>query len=147
MKIILTTIILLISMPAQAAVGRFMFVSGTVKVTAKSGEIREAKKGGEVDQGDTISTASASTAQIRMDDGAFLAVRPGSEVRLDRYVFQGKPGDNSSVSLIKGGFRAVTGLIGKNNPRNDLVRTPTATIGIRGTDHEVMYIPPQGIQP
>ncbi len=129
---------------AQASVGEFMFVSGTVTVKSSTGQSRQAKKGQEVDLGDTVSTSTASTAQIRMSDGGFLAVRPQSEIRVDSYSFHDKRSDNSTISLVKGSFRAITGLIGKNNPRNDLVRTPTATIGIRGTDHEVAYIPPKG---
>jgi len=34
----------------------------------------------------------------------------------------------------------VTGKIGKRFPQNDLVRTRTATIGVRGTDHEATVI-------
>jgi hypothetical protein len=43
--------------------------------------------------------------------------------------------------LVKGGFRAITGMIGHTNKDNYKIETPTATIGIRGTDHEPMFIP------
>lgn len=39
--------------------------------------------------------------------------------------------------LLKGGFRTVSGLIGKANPQDYRVSTPVATIGIRGTDYYV----------
>ncbi len=124
----------------QAAVGHFLFVSGNVRVISKTGQAQDAKRGGDVDVGDTISTGSASTAQLKMVDGAFLAVKPQSELRLDSYVYRGNRSDNSTVSLVKGGFRAITGMIGKNNPQNDIAKTPTATIGIRGTDYEAVYV-------
>ena len=38
-------------------------------------------------------------------------------------------------SLLKGGFRTVSGLIGKINHEDYSVATPVATIGIRGTDY------------
>ncbi|HEY1076206.1 MAG TPA: hypothetical protein VGE51_05915 [Fontimonas sp.] len=41
--------------------------------------------------------------------------------------------------LLKGGFRAVSGLIGKADPAEYRVNTPVATIGIRGTDYWVVY--------
>jgi hypothetical protein len=41
-------------------------------------------------------------------------------------------------SLLKGGFRSVSGLIGKLNPDEYRVATPVATIGIRGTDYLVV---------
>ncbi|MFH0934695.1 MAG: FecR domain-containing protein, partial [Pseudomonadota bacterium] len=41
---------------------------------------------------------------------------------------------NMLVSVLKGSLRFVTGLLGKHNPKAVGIRTPTATIGIRGTD-------------
>src|SRR5690606_26622616 len=49
---------------------------------------------------------------------------------------EAEPEDNAFFRLLKGGFRAVTGLIGKNDRERFRVRTPVATIGIRGTDFE-----------
>lgn len=40
--------------------------------------------------------------------------------------------------LMRGGFRAVSGLIGKANPNDYRIDTPVATIGIRGTDYVVV---------
>ncbi|MDX1444428.1 MAG: FecR domain-containing protein, partial [Gammaproteobacteria bacterium] len=45
-------------------------------------------------------------------------------------------GGNAVFRLLKGGFRAITGLIGRDNKENFKVRTPVATIGIRGTNFE-----------
>lgn len=44
--------------------------------------------------------------------------------------------------LLRGGFRAVSGLIGKANPNDYQVSTPVATIGIRGTDYIVRLVDP-----
>ena len=44
--------------------------------------------------------------------------------------------------LLKGGFRAVTGLVGRRDRSNYRVATPVATIGIRGTDYVVVMIDP-----
>lgn len=43
------------------------------------------------------------------------------------------------LRLLKGGFRAVSGLIGKADPAEYRINTPVATIGIRGTDYWVVY--------
>jgi hypothetical protein len=43
--------------------------------------------------------------------------------------------------LVKGSFRSITGWIGKNNPARYKIITPTATAGVRGTDHEPLVIP------
>lgn len=131
------------SSAAYAAAGNFQFVAGEVKVLDRTGVERLVKKGESVDEGDTIVTAPSASAQIRMVDGGFIAVRPDSHMKFETYTFNGKQdgSERSIISLIKGGFRAITGLIGKLNKDNYQIKTPGATIGIRGTDHEPMYIP------
>ena len=86
-----------------------------------------------------------------INDGGLMAVRANTQVKLDQYVFNGREDGNerSLLSLIKGGFRTITGLIGNRNKDNYRIVTPNATIGIRGTDHEPVVIPagaPGGFQ-
>jgi hypothetical protein len=68
-----------------------------------------------------------------------MSLQPETTLRIDNYRFE--RGDDGSergfLSLLKGGFRTVTGLIGKRNKANYQVNTPTATIGIRGTEFAV----------
>jgi len=127
----------------HAEAGHFLFVYGKVSVTASNGTARQAAKGMKVQEGETIASGLSGAAQLRMEDGAFLAVRPNTVLRLDTYAYKenGRKAQ-STISLLKGTFRAITGKIGNNHPQNDLVKTPVATIGIRGTDHEPAYIPP-----
>ena len=134
-----------ISQPAYAAVaGHVQFVSGNVEVTNPAGQSRQAQKGDAINEGDTLTSAQKSSAQIKMQDGGFVAVRPDTTLKFDRFVFAGKEdgSEKSFFSLFKGGFRAVTGLIGRINKQNYKVTTPAATIGIRGTDHETFLIAP-----
>jgi len=46
------------------------------------------------------------------------------------------------LSLLKGGMRAVTGLLGKRSPTSFRVGTPSATIGIRGTTFHAEVVTP-----
>lgn len=126
------------------AAGSVQFVIGDVKLITKAGATRALVKGAEVDEGDRIVTASGSSAQIRMVDGGFIAVRPNTNMAFDTYHYSGKDDGtgNAILSLLQGGFRAITGIIGHTNKQNYLIRTQTATIGIRGTDHEPMVILP-----
>ncbi|MBU3902609.1 MAG: FecR family protein [Gammaproteobacteria bacterium] len=128
---------------AQAAIaGKVQFVHGNVKVTT-SGVTRLLKKGDGISEGDSISTAVASSAQVKMQDGGFVAIRPNTQMKFDKFVFNGKQdgSERSFFTLLKGGFRAVTGLIGSRNKHNYSIKTPSATIGIRGTDHESFVVP------
>jgi len=123
--------------------GKFQFVIGEIKVISSAGIERRPVKGDSFNTGDTIFTGAGGTAQIRMGDGGLMAIRANTQLRLDQYVFNGREDGNerSLLSLVKGGFRAITGLIGNRNKDNYRILTPSATIGIRGTDHEPVVIP------
>ncbi len=136
---------LLLAFPAYAGeAGRFQFVNGTVSVLDAAGKSRPARKGETLNEGDTVVTAPGSSAQVRMSDGGFMAVRPDTRLKVDQYRYAGKEdgSEKGLVSLVKGGFRTITGAIGRTNKENYRISTPAATIGIRGTDHEPVHIPP-----
>jgi hypothetical protein len=94
-------------------------------------------KGLELREGDRLTTADGSSAIIKLQDGTRMTVRPNSELVISQYHFKENAPDNSMLmQLVRGGFRAVTGLISKGSPSAARVQTSTATIGIRGTDFD-----------
>ena len=126
----------------DAVAGRFIAVTGEVKVLGSNGVTRSAERNGEFRQGDSIVTGANSLAQLRMSDGGAVSVRPDTQLKLEGYRFMG-PDDresNFAVSILKGGFRALTGLIGRNNRQNVRVSTSSMTLGVRGTDFEVVHV-------
>jgi hypothetical protein len=131
--------------------GQVQFVAGDVRIVDAAGNQRVAQKGQNISEGETVITAAGSSAQLRMIDGGILALRPETQIKVDTYVFKGKEdgSENALLSLVKGGLRTITGLIGHENKEKLKLRTPTATIGIRGTDHEpiVLIEPPAGSPP
>lgn len=136
---------------AFASVGALQFTFGDVRIRDAAGQTRAVKKGDAINQGDTILTGGGASAQLRMIDGGILAVRPDTELKVDTYRYAGKEDgtENAFMSLVKGGFRTITGAIGRTNKDNYRIGTPSATIGIRGTDHEPLFVPPvtTGTQP
>jgi hypothetical protein len=104
----------------------------------------EIKKGEAVNEGDTLLSSPSAYAQIRMEDGGMVAMRPDTRLKIDRFTFDGHQDgtERSFFSLFKGGFRAITGQIGKKNKANYRITTPATTIGIRGTDHETFVVTP-----
>jgi hypothetical protein len=100
----------------------------------------------EVQEGDVIATADNSYARVKFSDGTDAVLRPSTQVKIDRFNFEEqKPqGDGMVLSLLKGGMRAVTGLLGRRNPAAVRVATPSATIGIRGTTFTAQMVPPGG---
>jgi hypothetical protein len=147
MKLSLLSAALLIYLPfslwAGELAGKVDFVSGEVTITQESGQKHQLKMGDNVNTGDTLTSAANSEAHIHMQDEAYLALRANSRVLIKNYQAQNKPSDNSALQLFKGSLRIVTGWIGQQYPKNYKVNTPTATIGVRGTDHEPLYIAPE----
>src|SRR5882762_8326070 len=139
----LIVLLALLSAPglASAQAGRFLLAVGDVVVARGQAEIRAAT-GTPVRSGDTIRVGPASNAQIRLADESIVGLRPGTIFRLDEFAYsgQGDGNERSLFTLLKGGFRTVTGAIGRLHSRERYaVRTPTATIGIRGTHYTVVH--------
>ena len=123
-----------------APAARVEFAIGDVQVVASGGQVRAARKGTEVNTGETVST-NAGRAQLRFSDGAYVSLQPQSEFRIDDYRFEGKAdgSERGIFSLLKGGLRTITGLVGRTNKQNYQVNTAVATIGIRGTEYTIAY--------
>lgn len=123
-----------------APAARVDFAIGDVKVLGPNGQSRTAAKGAQIEQGETISTNNGR-AHLRFTDGAYVSLQPESEFRIDQYRYDGKQDGNEKgfFSLVKGGLRTITGLVGRNNKNNYQVTTSVATIGIRGTEYTIQY--------
>ncbi|HMA90790.1 MAG TPA: FecR family protein [Burkholderiales bacterium] len=119
---------------ALANVGRVEFVTGDVTAVSAAGQRRALARGEELSQGDIIHT-NAGRAQIRFADGGYVSLQPGTEFGIKEYNFDGKVDgtERGFFALLKGAMRAVTGLIGHVDHSKYRIRTPTATVGIRGT--------------
>ncbi len=125
-----------------APAGRVQLVSGDVQIIAPDGKSRPAVRGDVIDEGDTVVTGAAGALHLRMLDDGVIAVRANTRLRINQFRWSGKEDGNerSALDLVKGGFRTITGVIGRRNKETYSVNTPAATIGIRGTDHEVFHM-------
>jgi hypothetical protein len=120
---------------AAGPVGQVTHLSGTLTAKRADGSTKLFSTKSEIQEGDTLSTEQETYARIKFADGAEVVLRPGSQLKVASYSFdQAKPESDSIVlNMLKGGFRAVTGLVGKRNREAMNYTTNTATIGIRGT--------------
>lgn len=143
-------LVLVISKTVLAAdAGQVIFATGSV-MAERTPPVALAK-GDAVLVDDTVATGEASRAQLLMVDGAKIALRPNSRLRIEEYAYPGgaaaMPGqavvttsaDRSVTSLLKGGFRTITGVIGKDYEQSYEVRTPVGVLGIRGTDYAAVF--------
>ena len=130
---------LLASAGAQAVTtaGEVVNVAGRAAAATSEGDIRALEKGGGIHSGETVVTSAHSYVRLKFVDGAYVILRPNTRFQIEDYNFSETAAENRSLfNLVKGGFRTVTGLIGKRNRPGYRVRTAVATIGIRGTDFE-----------
>lgn len=122
--------------------GRIDFVYGEANVRAADGRLRPAAKGELVQDGDTLVTGNGR-AQVRFTDGAYVSLQPNTEFGVREYRYEGKTdgSERGFFSLVRGAMRTVTGAIGRYNRSAYQVRTPTATVGIRGTGGLIAVLP------
>ena len=129
--------------PALGQAGQIQSATGEVQIRRASGQTVPAVADLSIGEGDTILTGSGSEVQLRMADDARLTVRANTQIKVQTYRYEGREdgSERGIISLLHGALRSITGAIGRTNKNNLLLHTPTATIGIRGTDHESVYIP------
>jgi hypothetical protein len=116
------------------------FVAGAVTLYDAAKSPRAAEVGGILSEGDSIVTGSDGELHLDMQDGGFISVRPNTKMNIAKYQANGEPTDTGVFGILEGSFRSITGWIGKYSKDRYQVRTKTATIGIRGTDHEPLVL-------
>ena len=117
-------------LPVAANSGRVMTMSGDVKVNGQT-----MRKSHIVRSGDNITTGANSHVNIVMRDRSVIDIRPNTKFQLEKFSFnRNKPErGNSLMSLLRGSFRYISGLVGRTNHKNSSIRIGAATIGIRGS--------------
>jgi len=133
-------LLLMLCAASAWAEGTLTHFSGPVSVQQADGKTVPGSAGLKVNVGDIVITGALGYARMEMTDGGEMVLRPDSRLKVEKYQFtKEKPSDDSFVfSMLKGGLRTVTGLIGKRGNRDAYsAQTPTATIGIRGTQYDM----------
>jgi hypothetical protein len=119
------------SAAARYEAGEVRYVKGDAVVQSSRAVV-----GSKVYAGDKLQTRAGGEMMVKMKDGGTLALRPNTEMRVEKYKAEGEDDDESVFRLVRGGMRSITGFIARFNPDKYRIRTATATIGVRGTDHE-----------
>ncbi|HEX4329915.1 MAG TPA: FecR family protein [Burkholderiales bacterium] len=124
-----------------ASAGRVDFATPGVNAIGPGGQSRPVSRGSELQTGETIDTG-AGRAQLRFSDGGLVSLQPQTQFRLETYGYDKDDSNKNSIvmSLLKGGLRTITGLIGKTNRQGYKLQTATATVGIRGTEMSIVIL-------
>lgn len=128
---ILLALLVFAAAPAHAQVARVLEVKGTTLIERAGQPPRILGANDPLDAQQVVTVARDSHAILEFADKSRVTLRPGTVFRIDAYRAD-KP-ENMVLGLLKGGLRAITGLIGKRNPGAVKFQTAIATIGIRGT--------------
>lgn len=131
------------ALTAHAAVpdraGEVTFLIGEARITSGPDTGSTLRRGSAVMPGQQIETSDNGHLHIRFVDGAAVAVRPMTRLRIDDYTYA--PNDPSQnrirFFLQEGALRSITGKAGEANKDRFRINTPVAAIGIRGTDFNV----------
>lgn len=131
MKRVFLLPLLLVACASVWADGVLQSVAGSVAVNAKP-----ARVGDTVPSGATVQTGSTSRASIQFDDGHVVALGAATQFKVREYAYSktNAAKDNIVFDLILGTLRSISGALGARNPGKFSLVTPTATVGIRGTD-------------
>jgi hypothetical protein len=145
LKAVLCALLLLLGGSAWAAqvVGVVAHLSGPLLDRKQDGSVKVLGPKSEVENGDTLVAEKNTYAQIRFVDNSEITLKPGTTFRIENFSYDaGKPeADSAAFDLVKGGLRSVTGLLGKRNKEKFSLKTPSATIGIRGTTFIAQFVP------
>ncbi len=121
---------------SDTTIGQVVWVKGTVKAMLPDKNARTLKRRDAIYVTDTLTSGPDGSGQVVFSDGALLALKEESSIKISEYKFdKAAPGEDKNVlEVVKGGFRTITGAIAKVNPKGYEIKTPVATIGVRGTD-------------
>jgi len=125
---------------AAAEVATVTALVGSVAIQSASGVQRVVAVGTEIDNGDTVETSAASEVVMIFTDHQRVYLKPGTVFRVDdfNYAADDASQSRSFLSLVKGGLRMLDGLVAtQGKGENYRLKTPTSTIGIRGTEYSV----------
>jgi len=116
-------------------------ISGRVTASHNSiGKERLLQEDDPVYVGDLLKADPLSEATLKTEDAGMIAIRPKTEFLADKFSDEGNNSDSFSIHLLKGSLRIISGWISHTNRDGVAVTTATATMGVRGTDHEPYVI-------
>jgi hypothetical protein len=120
-----------------ADIGQVKIAKGQVTIE-RQGMAMPATVGSRLQVADVVKTGADGSVGITMDDDSLLSAGPNSALSLDNYAFDSTTNQGRfNTSLNKGTLSVISGRIAKQTPDAMTVRTPTAILGVRGTEFVV----------
>jgi hypothetical protein len=134
-------LLLCLALPVLAgdddSVGQVKVSRGMVKIE-RNGQVLAADVGTLIMQHDRITTGQDGAVGITFEDNSMLSAGPGSLLEISRFVFDTTTYEGEfETRLDRGTLSAISGKIAKQTPEAMRVKTPSAILGVRGTEFYV----------
>lgn len=128
-------LLLLVSTPAMASIGSITDAKGGGQIK-RGVKVAPAAKGSGVEKMDTVSTNSQGRFRITFNDATTVNITENSKLLIDDFIYDGggKSKGKLGLRVALGTVRYTSGAIAHGNAKGVNIRTPTATIAVRGTD-------------
>jgi hypothetical protein len=131
-------VVLCFTLPAHAQ--QKIGTATSIKPDARGSVAGQLSPNSDVHANETVSTGSDGQANLQFLDSTKLSVGPKSTVRLDKFTYDPSKGSGTVVvNATRGAYRFVTGV---QDSRSYQIKTPYATLGVRGTILEVVIETP-----
>ena len=131
--VLIITLSLLSPINGFAGVGKVTEQTGPTEILREKKSIPSSVNTG-VEMNDTVSTARGK-AELTFDDKTTVKLTEHSKLIIDDFVYDPKKGTGKlALNMAMGTARYASGQIAKNNPQQVAIKTPTASIAVRGTD-------------
>lgn len=131
--VLIITLSLLSPINVYAGVGKVTEQTGPTEILRNKKSIPSSLNTG-VEMNDTVSTAKAR-AELTFEDKTTVKLTEHSKMVIDDFVYDPKKGSGKlALNMALGTARYASGQIAKNNPQQVAIKTPTASIAVRGTD-------------
>jgi hypothetical protein len=120
-----------------ADIGQIKVSKGDVQIQ-RGATKQAAKVGMGIQSSDVVLTGADGSAGITFTDNSLMSVGPNSVFAIDRYSFDSTTHSGEfEGSLRRGKIAAVSGKMVKQSPEAMKIRTPSAVMGVRGTEFVV----------
>ena len=123
-----------------AVIGTVRSLRGAATAKGADGQVRQLAKGDPIYLNDAVETADGSFLRLTFEDGTAFFLGRNARAVIDEYVYKPEAEEGSfAASVAVGFFRYISGKLGKlgsGDKPHSSIKTPTATIGIRGSDIE-----------
>jgi len=128
---------------AAADIGLIKVAKGSVQIQRGSDKM-PAKVGSALQKSDVVITGADSSAGITFTDNSLVSVGPNSVFAIDKYSFDSTThAGEFEGNLRQGRLAAVSGKMVKQSPESMKIRTPSAIMGVRGTEFVVQVDEPK----